>query len=827
MSKVLKATVLLISVFAAFFSIFFLRGGPGKVSAAAFSPTLFLPGTKEEYLPLENPTDMAMNGSYIAIADGDALYIFDRAAEKYERFSHAGGASISKVQFTGNGRLFFSDQSARLYEYDFSRKQEVLQNNMPCSTFVIDGDMLYTAVVTNSGTLFYAIPHSQGALSLERAQRLGEAITSTSSPRMFVYEGTVYCAVNSYVHAYTYSRDEEKYIYTSHLLAGNTPVTELTSVCVFENELYYSVNGSYSGDGIYLTELNEKSKPMLLGKGFAALSACEGRLFAVESGAVRELKRDENGGLSYTGYEISASSASPHRLSGATETVRARDLLAIFDKGNARLVFYRFKENTFSSVPCAAAELLATDGDVVAVSNGQEISLYREGEAESFYTHAASARVTGIAVIGGVCYYSAENNVCGKAERGAAETVRKTPILALSGDLFGNLYAVDGSGKPARFSREEFFDKFSEGTPLRFTLPSGFTSLRADFEGNLYYLLQGKLYKNGEEIAPLPGDGLVFLKEGETRGAVSFALGFEDNELYVQYGNYMARMEADVSNLKQIAAGEVFDGLLRTPQKETLAFSEIPANVFGIGVDLTAIGKESEYFETTEYFSGEGGRGVKLGETGRYTLVALYHDHIYTPTLFLTADCTNLTPDWREQEPCTRYLSSEVGLYRFPCIGEGLEMLRLERGRKVTVYAEIPAGPDAGFDFAYAELSDGTRGYVPLGYLSESMPAPTEPERYFLAYLKANSDGVTFRSESGDTITVTERTKVRVYDLGDGRCFIRMEKDGVEYTGQATRSMLESGNPNALRISLIVFFCILALGIIAAYAILVPKKKRT
>ena len=825
-SKTRSAIFYILTVFIAAAVIFALSAGaPKRARAESGQSTLFLPGSAEEYLPLENPSDMAMNGSYLVIADKDGLYIFDRAAGRYERYAHTGGGSISKVQFTKDGRLFFSDQGAHIYQYDFTLRQAVLQDNVPCSTFVIDGDTLYTAVVTSSGTIFYAVPHAQGALSMDKAQQLGEAITSTSSPRMFVYEGTIYCAVNNYVHAYTYSNDEERYIYTSHLLAGNTPVTELTSVCVFENELYYTVNGSYSGDGVFLTQLDDSSTPMLRGKGFAALSACEGRLFAVESGAVRELKKDENGGLVYTGYEISAASPSLHRLSGAEDTVRARDLLVISDKGNARVLVYHLKEQTFSALSCGAAEKIATDGNVIAVSFGAQILLFRAGEAESFESFTASGNLTGLAVIDGECYYTTEN-ACGSAESGVSEATRKTAISALSGDLFGNLYVVDALGSVTRYTREEFLDRKAQGEPLGMTLPTGFSSLRADFEGNLYYLYQGKLYRNGEEVADLKDEALVY-RGGDTGEAVSFALGFEDGELFVQYGNYMATMTADIANLNEIAAGNVFDALLRAPQKETLLFADVSEKVSGVEVDLTAIEEGSETFTAKGYAETAGGRGVKLGETGRYTLVALYREFQYIPTLFLTKDCKIVLPDWRETEASTRYLSSEVGMYRYPCFEEGLKVGILERGRKVTMYAEVIAEEGKGFDFAYAELSDGTRGYVPLGYLTEYLPAPTEPEGYTLGYLKSNTDGVTFRSENGDTITVTERTQVRVYDLGDGRCFVRMEKDGVEYTGQVTKSMIESGDPNALRISLIIFFCILAIGIIAAYAILVPKKKRT
>lgn len=800
---------------------------PNTTAAAEESKSaLFLPAAAEQYLPLESPVDMAMNDSYLVIADKDGLYIFDRAQDRYERYAHTSGRTISKVQFAPDGRLYFSDQDAHIYEYDFSAKTAVLQNNVTCSTFVIDRDMIYMAVVTSSGTTFYALPLTRGALSMDRAKALGSPITSTSGPRMFVLEGVIYCAVNNFVHAYTYQPLDEVYSYTSHLLAGNTPVSELSSVCVFENELYYTVNGSYDGDGIYRTRLDDSSERLISGKGFAALSACEGRLFAVESGAVRELKKNDDGSLSETGYEISSSSASPGRLSGAEDTVRARDLLAIADRGNGRVVLYDLKEKTFSALPCGEADRLATDGELIAVSLNERILLYHRGQTEPYATFSASGPLTGLAVTNGVCYYTC-GTFCGKAEAAAEETLRKTELIGLTCDLYGNLYAVDGAGQVTRYTETEFLDRASQGERIgNSPLPNDFRSLRADLEGNLYYLSGGALYRNGTQISSLSDEGLLYHKDGQSCTARSFALGFEDGDLYVQYGDHMIRTEAGIEHLGALSAEGIPDALLAAPTGEELQFTDVPASVAAIEVDLTA-DMEGGYFEAVRYLRTQGGRGVKLGETGRFALVALYEEYSYRTLLFLKKDCKETSPRYLVREPATRYLSSEVGMYRYPCVTEALELARLPRGTRINLLGEVRAEDGKGFSFGYAELSDGSRGYVPLGYLSEYVPAPGDPESYTLGYLKANADGVTFRAESGETITVTERTQVRIYDSGDGRCFVRFDRDGVTYTGQVTRSMIESGNPNALRMSLIIFLCVLAVGILAAYVILVPKKKRT
>lgn len=787
--------------------------------------SLFLPSSPEQYLPLQDPADMAMNDSYLVIADGDVLYIFDRAQNRYERYSHTGGKAISKLQFTEDGRLYFSDRDARIYQYDFASGSAVLQSDVMCSTFVIDGDALYIAVETGNRTTVYSLPHTHGALTMESANALGGSITSTSSPRLFVFEGVVYCAINNYVHAYSYNPETEQYEYSLHLLARNTPVSELTSVCVFGGELYYTVNGSYGGDGIYRTRLDDGSERLIEGSGFSALRACGERLFCLESGAVRELSKGEDGSLSYTGYEISSSSASGNRLSGAKEAVRAQDLLVIADSGNERVVICHLREGTVSALSCGA-EHVATDGNVIAASAEQTILLYTAEGGEPYYTHQASAAVTGLTVYNGVCYYTTQNS-CGKAEEAAVEAERTEPLTALTSDLYGNLYTAQASGRVIKYTEADFLDRKAAGEALPFgPLPADFSSLRADYEGNIYYLSEGGLCKNGAWFSSLSDGGLVYRKDGGA-AAISFALGFEDGRVYALFGDYLVCTPlSGVSSLENISTEGISDSIFTVPSYEELQYVQISPSAAGIEIDLSAL-SGSRYFKTVRYVHSAGGRGLRLGGSGKFALVALFEDHLYRPYLFLDSDCVAAEPNLTEHAPEVRYLSSEVGVYRYPCITDALLLSRLARSARITLLSEIGADENEGFSFGYAELPDGSRGYVPLGYLTESMPAPEDPEGYFLAYLKANSDGVAFRGNNGETITVTDRTQVRVYNLGDGRYLVRFDRDGVTYTGQVTSGMIESGNPNALRISVIIVLCVLAVGILAAYTILVPKKKRT
>ena len=52
------------------------------------------------------------------------------------------------------------------------------------------------------------------------------------------------------------------------------------------------------------------------------------------------------------------------------------------------------------------------------------------------------------------------------------------------------------------------------------------------------------------------------------------------------------------------------------------------------------------------------------------------------------------------------------------------------------------------------------------------------------------------------------------------------DASGTTYTAQVTKDMLETGGENALRTSIIIILCVIAVGIGAVYVLLVPKKPK-
>src|SRR5699024_8350594 len=113
-----------------------------------------------------------MSEDYIAVADGYTLYLYDREQNNYTSYTHE--YKLSEVQFSVVGRLYFNESTAQLYLFRFTTDRAEVQSGVPCATFLIEGDTLFTASVAGSTTTIYAIPCDSATVSFSRAEVVGE-----------------------------------------------------------------------------------------------------------------------------------------------------------------------------------------------------------------------------------------------------------------------------------------------------------------------------------------------------------------------------------------------------------------------------------------------------------------------------------------------------------------------------------------------------------------------------------------------------------------------------------------------------------------------------
>ncbi len=865
-----QARVKIIFAAAALFAVLlacalFLPHTRANAAETSDDASLMLPETYEQYLDLQQPSSVAVSAAHTVIADGSKLYIYDRARNRYFEYEHHGygtqeASDVSKVQIytkDGKDRIFFSDGDARLFEY--LGDDEKIVDNIPCPTFLIDSER---------GYLFTANASAEtGKISINRYLLDAENIAQTNfaakksaegrSSNLAIEGDKLYCSIDNGDYVVYRADTLEPYGNPNELELIRIDETkriigDLKGICVLGGELYYTVNGAISDpdypNGLYKS-VGELSTLLIGDDGFSALAVQKGEIYCVKGKSVRKLTVGEDG-VQYGSYEIAAASNSENRLSGAVDVARAGNLIVSADAGNGRISVISFERRqnvnavvSYQTVPCVYEEipytptLVATDGNVIAVADAVGyVYLYRYGELTPYYRHSLGGTpATGLACVYGNTYFVTEH-AYGKAEEGVASVERSGhgTNISLASDLYGDLYVLYNDGSVGKFSETDFLNNAVSAEKCPFTI-SETGKIRADFEGNVYHIQGNALYKNGTKIYTLPETAFVFGGAGDV--PLSVAIGFEDDVCYFLYGNYIVQTEndaVDIPTLNEISAAGVHGSVFRVHQNGEGLLVDIPAGTIGIRTDLQTLRDEDPaFFPYISYYrTNEDLRGILLtqSESG-YSLVVLYEmnadgkGRTFTTTLFRTHTPVPLEEYWTAQTD-VKYLTNDVNSYYYPCLHPALGDLRIKRGTEVRIRGVLSA-PERDYALVDFMTQDNTAraGFVPVAYLTIVNPYPEEAARYEYGYLKENADGLAFVSSDGDRIVVTERTLVRlVGENDDGTYAAVLTRDGKLYAATVQSGMIERGESDALRISLIVVLSVLAVIIIGVYAALVPAK---
>ncbi len=842
---------------------------PAEVQAVSLTTEnaqLFLPDSYEQYLPLENPTDVAIGEKYAAVAQDDKIYVCNRTGDEISYAFYQHDEQISKIQYSDANVLYFSDSLLNFYELKTEGDTFSAQKmGVNASTFCIAGDTLFVAAVSNSGTTY-----TMSKLDTPSDYTQFNKTDFQVKPQMSYTDGKLYCVVNSFVSVYRNDPVENKYVLlTQKALYETVSVTGLKSACATGGYLYYTIanetESSLLANGIYRCDLTDftVNPPLFSDNGFGALTTHHGYLYAIKDNSVLEYSVfGEDAAL--TGYEIASSSQSVNRLSGAVDTARAGDLLVTADAGNNRVSVYNFATDEYSVIPCEdAPTLVATDGKTIAVASNEKIYTCDYGDTELTSHGKKPSNIMGLACVYGNVYFVTKNAGHGRiGENDILYQDTGTPVCMTS-DIYGNIYVSTDRGTVYKFTEETFL-KRNQGEQLGATLPAAHSCLRADFEGNLYYLSGDKIYKNGEEFTTVNGNDFVYHTEETAATPVSFALGFEDSEVYFNFGNYIVKSNEDaleIPTLNRIVAGNAKTDTFTVHGAEKL-FADVPEKTVAIRINLTDMRTgDSEYFPYEGYCRlPEGQRCVLVSETDDFYVMIVPdclcdEDCPVCPTEF---DCkaemchciehgyivhkdesllANKEDYWHEPEDgevTQFYLSSNVHSYFAPSLETAMQDGNLKRGTQVNVlgYATAPDRVYALIGYTDGSNGETTRenktGYVPKSFLTKTSPNPAENEEYLSVYLKASEDGVTFVSEDGNgEITVYERTEAKAVKNADGTYTLTIEKDGKCYVAKSvTEKQIEWKTSDAWRIALIIILSVLALVIIGAYIFLLPRNNQ-
>ncbi|MGN1076958.1 MAG: hypothetical protein ACI4ST_00425, partial [Candidatus Gallimonas sp.] len=515
------------------------------VTLTTENAALFLPESYEQYLPLENPRDLAISEDYVVIADGNALYLYDRAQNRYSFYENTAAVNntISKIQFAETGDLYFSDDSLNLYRFDPVTKEQTNTSANSTTFFICEG-VLYNAHVTPGNTTLSRYSISESGLSEGRT--IENPPEGAALPVLAYREGELLCGAGSAFYGY----DTKNWSRSNYRLAATGSVSGLSALCNFENALYYT-----SSEGFFRTDDNGNNVLLDGDSDYKALTVYDGELYCVKGSSVLKITVGDE--VAPSSYEISSASSSPNRLSGAVDCVRAGDLLITADAGNRRVSVYDGATGKYSAVTCPDDDFLpsrvASDGKTVAVSSSSKIYVFQSGDSstgDAVFSAGSGVKVLGLACLYGEVYYVTDGNVHGKVGGAFAARGSLGTPAALTCDIYGDLFVSYQSGKVYAYNEESFLDSAAAGEELTgITLPAD-AVLRSDFKGNLYALKDGAvtMYEwnraDGTTTArPLASVGGGFVFSGESL-PVSFALGFEDDVVFFCFGNYFVKSSA-------------------------------------------------------------------------------------------------------------------------------------------------------------------------------------------------------------------------------------------------------------------------------------------
>lgn len=694
---------------------------------------LIAPPSYEEYLPLQNPSDVAVCDQFIAVADGKQIYVYDKKAALYRVYEHT--ANVTKLQFDVEETLYFLDSSTYLHTLN-PENLALTETGFVCSNFLIEDNVLY--FTNTSGGMSQLRKTYLSDLKISSATTLLDRLSL--SPALAFFEGELY---------YT---DGGKYLHkTNPDSVGNTTFVaafqrELLSFSIAENAFTCSTSDGefYSYDLLALSESkeSEKSDPLLYQTGgYKALSAYNDFVYTVKNESVCVYSIDDN---AFTNYEIGAESASLERINSAKELCLTQDKLFIADAGNNRISVYDTEKKSFlSPIPTELSpDHLASDGKTLLLSNKTELkllSLNKNNYGETLFSFKAfEGNAVGAVEVYGKYYLATDKNqfLClSQSQSGwtltkSAKTSTRYPTL-LASDAYGYLYAKCGSSI-YRYTEESFLSPIATDTELCSSLPQNTKKIAVDYRANLYALSENTLYKyaqdaNGEYKTvtekPLTESQVI----GVTPSTRSFALSIEEDAAYLLDENHylVKRTDFSLQTMKNIPVNGA-DKTVLDSKNTALSMVEIQENALMIEFDLQSL-RGKTVFPYVEYKRNEKAQNaIKLGKTDVYEVLAVYNEQKrqYSTYLVYASSCKALpTKNYLTayETEKTGYLSNAVSLYRLPFISKETDLCSMQRGAKITLLGEVNNLDRSYYHVRYeTEDKQAVVGYLPKAYVSPS-----------------------------------------------------------------------------------------------------------
>lgn len=718
---------------------------------------LVSPTSYEQYLHLNKPSDIAFCADYIAIADENVIYLYDKKDGVYRKYEHtlnndAYKNTVTKLQFDADNRLYFLDATF-LYILDpRSLKTDtpvVEETGFPCSTFLLEKNILYYVDVKTEAQLS-KIELDGSGISVSKATTLVSNLKS--KPAIALWQNELYYTdAGKYLHKIDPETKEDTFI--------TVFPSEIVSMFIVENIFTCScLNGEFYAYALADLTLNSdasKIEPLLRAEGkYSSLAPLGDWIYAIKGNSVRQFSVQD---FSFSDYEIGDESSSFHRLNGGTETTLAGGMLYTADNGNNRISVYDTKTQTFlTPFECTIAPTsIAVDGETLLASNQTQAIVYnlsQENYGEILYQSEEfeGSLIGATAVYGNYYlvtdanyYYQIQNQADGWTRTENKKTTTRTAKL-LTSDAYGYLYIASGNSV-YQLLETDFLSKTDEGwTETHDTLPDNAKKILVDYDQNIYALANGKVQKLGESAYEL-NTPLVY---SPTANISSFAFGIEENQTYILYEeNYMVKTTAlNLSTVKTIPVFENDERIFDIENSLPTEVYQTEENGMLVFFDLSAL-LGAEYFPYLYYDRQTTPlTALKIGETEKhYILVAFDKEQkAYRACLALKTDCLEQR-DYAifKDQAETRYLTNEVSIYKYPHLRDLPAFARLERGTEISVIGEINGLDYDYFIVSYQDNENKTQtGYIPKPFAINFDSSPATQEKVSYGAKSGNTDSM-------------------------------------------------------------------------------------
>ena len=747
-------TISLLAFTASVFACAALPFAQNKAAAAQESDYLLSPISYEQYLPLNEPSDIAVCEDYTAIADGNILYVYDRTDNEYRTICFQAGV-ITKIQFDENDDLYALDSLMDFYKIDVKTSAVSPVSALQCTTFLIDGNNLYyTTSAGGKSKLF------QTQLSSPDKTTAKELVNGLSgSPALAFYENELYFTDESFttrLHQINPETKQTQEVGAFSFAIAAMDIIDGELACTMETQDFKGDFCTYP-----LVELVGNTPITRIEGEFSAVTAFDGLFYTIEGGIVKQYSAKTQG---FTDYEICSSSNSKHRFNGATTTHLSGTTLYVADAGNRRICVYDTLTNTFKTpfVTDTPPAFLSADEKtlLVASSDRAEIIDLQNQTAQSASFNNFHGEIVGAANVYGKYYlatnanyfYSIEQNDLGEWTVQQCKKSSTRYPKQLTADAYGMLYVHSGNDVYA-FSEETLMQASEVGEEVLSSLPADITQIAVDYHQTLYALSQNAIYRftNGTSSATTFETPLVYYANGGTPTVNAFAFGIEENQTYVLCDNSYLLVTArlNLPTVKTIPVDNADEQVFANADGE-FAVVQTNTNALLVEFDITLL-QNAEVFPYAGYErSAEQKTALKIGQAGEYTLLAYFDQaqNKYRTYLAKTENCTDLPADeyrieYEENNRKIGYITNAIPLYKFPYLTDLLVSFDLPRGGQVTVLGEISELDHAYYHVSFTDENGVEHfGYVPQAYVNDFSGVPPQSELHQAGATQSDTDAV-------------------------------------------------------------------------------------